>query len=155
MLLVKPTRQEPGYCGPASLKMVLSYYGTEVTEKTLVDDTNCSPQQGVDITDLLRVLEKYGFSGSIKEYAEFSDIAHFISQGIPVIVEWFSNDDGHYSVVVDIDSENIRMIDPELGFVRAMKLDEFYRVWFDFPGNFISDKNTISLRRMLIVEPNQ
>jgi len=35
MLNIKLYRQKPGMCGPASLKMVLEYYGIEKTEDEL------------------------------------------------------------------------------------------------------------------------
>ena len=37
MLNVKPYREKPEYCGPASLKMVLGYYGIEKTEDELAN----------------------------------------------------------------------------------------------------------------------
>ena len=153
MLKVKPVRQQMGLCGPASLKMVLSYYGTEVTESELAEATNCTPEKGVEIDDMRKGVEKYGYRGEVKDFAEFDDIKSSLEEGIPVIVAWFSEDDGHYSVVVDIDSENIRLIDPELGHVRAMKLEKFYRVWFDFPGEYIQRPSEVSVRKMLIIKP--
>ena len=33
MLNVDPFRQKPGYCGPASLKIVLGYLGVKITKK--------------------------------------------------------------------------------------------------------------------------
>jgi len=35
MIKLKPFRQTPGLCGPASLKMVMDYYGVSVSEKEI------------------------------------------------------------------------------------------------------------------------
>ena len=36
MLNITPFRQKPGFCGPASLKMVLDFWGVKITEKKIV-----------------------------------------------------------------------------------------------------------------------
>ncbi|QQS39391.1 C39 family peptidase [Candidatus Woesebacteria bacterium] len=152
MLKVKPFKQETGYCGPASLKIVLDYYGIEVTEKELVDSTDCSVQMGVEAGRLLEAALEYGLEGYIKDFADLTDIKNQVVDKLrPVIVDWFSEDDGHYSVVVDIDDENIYLLDPEMGHVRAMRHTKFYRVWFDFPGDYIKAKDDLTIRRMIVV----
>lgn len=152
MLKIKPFRQQTGYCGPASLKMVLSYYGVNKTEKELTRLTNCTRKWGVEAWKLLDVAQQLGFHGFIKDESTYKDIENYvIKKEIPVIVDWFSEDDGHYSVVVDIDKENIYLMDPELGYVRAMRLKKFWRVWFDFPDEYIKSKDDINIRRMIAI----
>ena len=71
---------------------------------------------------------------------------------IPVIIDWFSTDDGHYCVAVNIDKKNIYMQDPELGDIRKMDLETFKRVWFDFTGNFLKSKDQMVIRRMIVIQ---
>jgi len=152
MLKIKPFRQETGYCGPASLKIVLSYYGIKKSEKEIVKLTECTKEWGVEAWKLLKIAQGLGFHGFVRDESTFDDIKEYvINRQIPVIVDWFSEDDGHYSVVVDIDDENIYLLDPELGYVRAMRLKKFWRVWFDFPDEYIKSKNDLNIRRMIVI----
>lgn len=154
MLKVKPFRQETGYCGPASLKMVLDFFGVVKSEKELVKLTDCRIETGVEAHRLLQTAMDLGFDGFIKDLAELEDLRkQVVERQTPVIVDWFSEDDGHYSVVVDIDEENIYLLDPEIGYVRAMRLKKFFRVWFDFPGEYIRSSDDLNIRRMIVIYP--
>lgn len=155
MLKIKPFRQKTGFCGPASLKMVLSFYGIEKTENELVKMTGCTTEAGVEAPIMVNTAKALGLEGFIVDNASLEDIKKYVLvKQIPVIVDWFSEDDGHYSVVVDIDKENIYLLDPSFGYVRAMRLEKFYRVWFDFPGRFITTKNDLIIRRMIVIYRN-
>lgn len=152
MLNIKPFRQKINYCGPAALKMVLSYYGIEKTEEELAGLAGCTADQGASAQQLISAAKNLGLQGIIKDKASLTEIkACVVDKKIPVIVDWFWQDDGHYSVVVDIDQENIHLLDPGLGHLRAMRLKDFYRVWFDFPGDCIKNKNELILRRMIVI----
>jgi predicted double-glycine peptidase len=152
MLKVLPFRQKPGYCGPASLKIVLGYYGVKKSEKSLVALSGCSMSNGVEAEYLLRAAKKLGLQGFIKDLAEINDLRLYVNEKkVPVIVDWFDGTDGHYSVVVGLDRENIYLQDPSLGHARALKLTTFRRVWFDFPGKFLMSKNDINIRRMIVI----
>lgn len=150
MLKIKPFRQKPGFCGPAALKMVLDYYGISKSEKELAALSGATPTKGVGVQGLLKAAKKFGLRGLVKDFSEIRDIRGYVlKKKIPVIVDWWSVDEGHYSVVVDINKENIYLQDPEWGRVRAMKIQTFKRVWFDFPGDFLRSKIQLNIRRML------
>lgn len=153
MLNIKPFKQTPGFCGPACLKLVLSYYGIEKTEMEIAKLLNFDIKKGTPAKDFVEVANKLGFKAEIKDNCSFEDIKKYLNKKIPVIVDWFLVDEGHYSVVVDIDNENIYLQDPNLGHLRAVNLKTFYRIWFDFPGDFLSKDNLI-LRRMIVIEKN-
>ena len=151
MLNIKPFRQKPGYCGPASLKMVLSYFGVEKSEMSLVRLSKCSKDKGATAENLLKAAKKLGFKGFIKDYSDFKDVKRFLKKKIPVIVDWFSVDEGHYSVVVRVDGKKIYLQDPELGRLKIMKLKEFKTVWFDFPGPFLKSEKDLIIRSMIVI----
>jgi predicted double-glycine peptidase len=151
MLNVKPYRQKAGYCGPASLKMVLGFYGVEKSEQELVKLTGCTKKKGTGAPAILKAARSLGFSGLIKDNCELSDISAFLKIGIPVIIDWFSYDDGHYSVVVALDKNNIFLQDPELGHIQGMNIKTFKRVWFDFQGDFLKSKKDLIVRRMIVL----
>lgn len=152
MINVRPFQQRADYCGPASLKMVLHHFGIEKTEKEIAKKTGTHKALGIEAEDLLKYAKKLGFQGKIKDNSELRDLTHWVKEKkIPVIVEWFSEDDGHFSVVVDIDKENVYIQDPEYGHIRAMSRDYFLRVWFTFPTKYLKKESDLVLRRMLVL----
>ncbi len=154
MLKVRPFRQQKsGFCGPASLKMVLDYYGVKKSEKELAELSGCTISKGVKAEGLLQAAKKLGFKGFIKDFSDIKDLRKYVlKKKIPVIVDWFSTDEGHYSPVVDINQENIYLQDSELRGIRTMKIKTFRRVWFDFSGDFLHSKDEIIIRRMIVID---
>lgn len=153
MIKIKPFSQSPGMCGPASLKMVLSYYNISASESAIAKAAGASRGGGVSAMGLIRAAKKFGFKPYFKKNSTISDLEYFVKKGIPVIVDWFLEDDGHYSVVVDINKKNIMLLDPALGRKRTMPREKFLRVWFDFPGNFIKNSEDLILRAILVLQP--
>ncbi len=153
MIKLKPFRQTPGLCGPASLKMVFDYYGVSVPEKKIAQVAGVSGKKGISAAGLIKAAKYFNFKIFKKEKASLNDIRRFLKEGIPVIVDWFSEDEGHYSVAVGVDKENIVLMDPEAGGIRKIPKEKFVRVWFDFPGEFIKEPKDLVLRLMLAITP--
>ncbi len=152
MLKVKPFKQTTGFCGPASLRMVLDYYDIKKSEKELAKLSGCSKSKGVEAEGLLKAVKKFGLKGFIKDFSKIKDIKKYVQKKkIPVIVDWSSQAEGHYSVVAGIDNKNIYLQDPELGKVRKLKIHDFKRIWFDFPGRFLRSENDIIIRRLIAI----
>ncbi|MBI2668828.1 C39 family peptidase [Candidatus Woesearchaeota archaeon] len=151
MIPVKPFRQKQGLCGIACLKMVLEFYGLKKSERELAKLAQASAA-GVNAEQLVKIVRKLRFRAQVKDFCTLSDIRYFMKRKIPVIVDWFSADEGHYSVVVRINRENIFLQDPELGQLRAMRKKTFKRVWFDFPGDFLRSKEDMVVRRMIVIK---
>ena len=152
MLTLLKFRQGKSSCGPASLKIVLQFFGIKKSEKSLVELTGCTKEKGASGKAILKAAKSLGFKGFIKDSAKIKDIRKYVlERKIPVIVDWFSKDDGHYSVVAHIDKENIYLLDPEFGEIRPIKIDTFKRVWFDFPGDYLKRKSDLILRRIIFV----
>jgi ABC-type bacteriocin/lantibiotic exporter with double-glycine peptidase domain len=147
---VKPFEQTPSYCGAASLHIVLKFYGTDVPEKTLAKLSKTTKKDGTEAPRLLEAAKHYGFDGFYLKDCDISDIKSWIRKGFPVIVEWFSVDDSHFSVVYGIDDKKIYLQDPENGRKKEIDLDIFSQVWFGF-----NKTNQIGLvrRLMLVVYP--
>jgi len=159
MINLKPFRQTPGLCGPVSLKMVLDYYGVSVSEDKIAKIAGATKEKGTSAAGLVKAAKYFGFQVFLKEKGSLDDISYFIKRKIPVIVDWFFRDDGHYSVVVDINKKNIVLMDPTLRkiliYIRRRKISakKFFRIWFDFPGDFIEDPKDLVLRLMLVITP--
>ncbi len=72
---VKPFREtlHADMCGPASLKILLSYYGVDKSEQELAQLANVVPDIGIDDKSIARVAESLGFKVQIKNESNFSD----------------------------------------------------------------------------------
>ena len=127
-------KQSKGYCGPASLKIVLSYYGIDKSEDYLAKLTKTSRIKGCDEENIVRASEKLGLKGYVKQNSSIKEVKELVKKGIPVIVNWFSPEEGgHYSVVVDFDKNNIVLADPHFGELKKHKIGWFEDRWFDMP----------------------
>jgi len=156
MLKIKPFQEtlHAGMCGPASLKMVLNYYGVERSEKELAKLCQHHKEYGVDDGKIKKAAESLGFEVKIKNNSTFGDIKKWLDRKVPVIVNWFTVGrrdyseseiaGGHYSVVAGFDERYIYLQDPEIGKIRRLKRDDFMKVWFDTKGDYITPKDLIS-----------
>lgn len=161
-LLVKPFQEtlNAGMCGPASLKIILAYYGIDKTEKELYKLCGTKRNLGTDDMGLRKAAEHLGFKVKIKNSSSFKDIERWLDKGVPVIVNWFTRGrkdysesdvaDGHYSVVAGIDNKSIYLQDPETGSMRKLDKDDFMTVWFDFAGRYIKP-NELIIRQIIAI----
>lgn len=158
---LKPLNQKPGMCGISSIKMVLDYWGTVITEDELAKIAGASKENGTSKEGFIKIAQHFGFDILVKENSSLADIRFYIKKEIPVIVNWFLKDDGHYSVAVDIDRSNISLADPALrkplisANIRKMSCDKFQRLWFDFPGDYMKGREDLILRLMIVITPKE
>jgi len=162
LLDVKPFQEKLyySYCGPATLKILFSYYGIDKTEKELAKISGWNKVLGIDDRGMKKAAEKLGFKVEIKNNSSYKDIESWLKKSIPVIVNWFTrgrNDypesetaDGHYSVVAGLDDKFIYLQDPEVGKMRKIKRYDFMRVWFDFKGDYIKP-NELIVRQIIVI----
>ena len=139
----------------ASLKMVLDYFGVEISERELIKITGATAKNGTSLAGLKKAAQRLGFKLYFKNNADFEDVKFYLDKKIPPMVDWFSMfggySEGHYSVVVGLDDKFIYLQDPEIARVRKMPREDFKRVWFDFEGDFMKNKKDLILRRMIII----
>jgi len=162
MLKIKPFQEKLNcsYCGPASLKILLSYYGVSKSEKELAVMTGWDKDLGVDDKGIKKAAESLGFKVEVKNNSSFDDIAMWLEKGVPVIVDWFTRGrkdygdsdvaDGHYSVVMGLDDKYIYLQDPEIGKMRKLDREDFMTVWFDFTGKYIKP-NELVIRQIIAI----
>lgn len=149
---VIPYKDTSGYCGPASLKMVLKKYGIDKSEEHLARLSGATKRYGVDDDGMLKAVKKLGFKAIAKEYSTLDEIKSYLKKDIPVIVGWFSVNEGHYSVVVGLDAKNIKIADPEFGKVREMSRKDFEKVWFSYDG-YKMDPSKVNVREIIVIFP--
>lgn len=152
MIKVKPFKQSKGYCGPVSLKILLSHYGINKSESHLAKLTNTSRSKGCYASGLVKAGKKLGFKAYYKDNCSISDLKKLTKQNIPVIVDWFSPEEGgHYSVVVGFEKNKIILVDPHFGKKRKIKIDKFLSRWFDFENDPPKGKSDLILRRIVVI----
>jgi ABC-type bacteriocin/lantibiotic exporter with double-glycine peptidase domain len=147
-------------CGPASLKIVLGYYGIQKSEQELAELVGVTRGIGADDKSITRAAETLGFKTLVKNESDYSDVENWLSKGVPVILNWLTRGrqeyppeemaDGHYSVVSGLDDEYIYLQDPEVGGPRKIARDDFMKVWFDFTGEFIKADELV-IRQMIVI----
>ena len=147
-------------CGPASLKIVLNYYGVNKTEQELAKLAHLIPGLGIDDKGIADAAMALGFNVEIKNEGNLKDIEEWLTKGVPVIVDWFTRGrkdysdsevaDGHYSVVFGLDDTHIYLQDPEIGQERKMSRDDFMKVWFDFSGHILKPEELI-IRQLIAI----
>lgn len=152
-LRIKPLKQTEGFCGPTCLKMIFSYFGVEASANAIAKAAGSTRRYGTPLAGLKKAAKAYGFSLTYKDHSSLKDIRHFLDKNIPVIVAWFYETEGHYSVVTKLDAKKIYMVDPYEGKEISMPTDTFMQIWFDFPYPYPKTKSEIRLRRLIVVQP--
>ena len=167
LLPVQPFQEtlHAGMCGPASLKMILAYYGVEKTEAELAQMCGTNPNLGTDCIGIKNAAERLGFTVEIQSNSTFDDIQKRLDKKVPVIINWFTRGrtdydasevpDGHLSVVVGLDKEHIYLQDPEIGALRKISRDDFLKVWFDFKGEYITSWSDLIIRQLIAIYPQK
>ena len=133
-------------CGPASLKMVLSYYNINKSEKELAKLTKTN-KAGCSEKEIVKTAKSLGLKGKIKQKSTIKELKQLNKKGIPVIVDWFSPEEaGHYSVVVGFNKNNIFLADPHFGKIKQYNLDWFKERWYDI----VNDK--LIIREIIVIQ---
>jgi hypothetical protein len=154
LLKVPPVAQAPGMCGPASVRAVLEYYGDERTEAFLAGLMGATPDDGVEAPVMVEAVKGLGYGAYWRDETPIDDVRRLVmDERTPVIVDWFSTNMGHYSVVVGIDENFVYLQDPEIRGLRAITLEEFVNVWFDFAETPPTGASYFG-RRIIVVKPN-
>jgi ABC-type bacteriocin/lantibiotic exporter with double-glycine peptidase domain len=149
-----------GMCGPASLKIILSYYGIDKSEAELAKMCGTVSDLGTNERGIKNAAESLGLHVQIKDHSSFDDIEEWLQKDVPVIVNWFTRGrvdytdsdvaDGHYSVVCGLDDNYIYLQDPEIGSMRKLEKEDFMTVWFDFTGKNIMPDELI-IRQIIAI----
>lgn len=150
---VPTVKQSPGMCGPASVKAVLEFYGDDFSEEELADLMGATANDGVEAPAMVQALNLLGYDAYYRDNVTLDEVRTLVEDTrTPVIVDWFSFTMGHYSVVVGVDDDFIYLQDPELAGLRAVTLENFVNMWFDF-SEYPPNAETFYGRRIVVVTP--
>lgn len=152
MLKVPAYLQTPSFCGPACLRMVFAYYGIPIRESTIATIAKSSREEGTPAENMVEAARHFNFHARLIDNNSISKIQEFLRKKVPVIVNWWSGDDGHYSVVVGLGRTHIHLRDPERKALHRIKREVFERCWFDFEVGKSPRRSNLILQRMIVIE---
>jgi predicted double-glycine peptidase len=141
-------------CGPASLRMVFGYYGTMLSEKDIAEICDHTYELGCKSEDMACAAESLGFKVYMKNNSTIEEVVRLIDANVPVIVDWFCGDppEGHSSVVIGYNDENLFILDPYLEEMRVVSKYDFRRCWFDFYETPITPQN-LYVGQIIVIRP--
>jgi len=140
-------QKEKWSCGPTALKILLHYLGIRKTEKELFKLSQTTPRLGTHHLQIIKVLKDLGFKVKYGEWGDFRLLNYLVNErNLPVIVDWFLEDEGHYSVVCGLNKRFIWLADPAIGKIRKMPWEKFLKVWFDFEEEYLTKKKNLVVR---------
>jgi predicted double-glycine peptidase len=133
MGIVPHTQQTTDFtCGPSCLNSALLYWGIRSPGEhilgTQLGTTYLTPPGPEHIANVAR---SYGLYAQTRVGLSFLDLVRYVRQGETVIVTWFYEDTGHYTLVTGMDENYIYMMDPwrqEPTF--AFPISYFLRNWY-------------------------
>jgi hypothetical protein len=143
LLPVTARAQPNGYtCGPASLGILLTFYGRNVDTETAGKAVHVT-EDGVDPEDLVKGAEELGFDVSARYNASHNDVVAALTAEKPVIIDYQASygpdddpneDSGHYSVVVASDETDLLIVDcseTNPYHLRIIPRDKLADIWWD------------------------
>lgn len=144
-LTLPDVRQSTGHtCGAAALQAVLAYYGVEAREDRLAAELASTPENGTTPENIARVAQGHGIQARLRFGLTLVDLANSVRAGAPVLVmiqAWgnlghtpYADDweDGHYVVVVAVETATIVVEDPSLlGSRGVLSHADFAARWHD------------------------
>lgn len=118
-LEVPYVKQVSNFCGPASLAMVLRYWGKETSQYDLAEHIQPFPKKGLSGLQLKELAEKSRFS-AFSFAGQTEDILNHLRQGRPLIVALGPSllaSSNHYVVLVGWDEPSRKWVfhDPAVG----------------------------------------
>jgi len=127
-------KQDTGYtCGPTSLQMVFSFFGSFMSEADLADLAETNEIIGTDHHNMIEVARLGGFYCYVNDTSSLLEVESFIDRGFPVIVDFVEpvTEEAHYAVVVGFSKGSIVLNDPANGKDFKLSEDDFSLRWHD------------------------
>lgn len=143
------TQVTDSHCGPAVLAMLLSYLDIHVGQGEIAAAAEVEhklEEHGMNIQEMKKAIQIIAPEATFwyKDKSTKEELDYLLhTKRYPVGVEWqgifyeySDEDDGHYSIVVDIDIENDQIFiadpfEPFSGGDREFKLHKFLKRWWD------------------------
>ena len=121
-------------CGPASVSMVLAYYGQAVSQATAQAALRAPKEWGMLPGAVPPYVNGFDLEARILDHGTADDLKALLKRGVPVIVaQWLTEQQPipHYRVVIGYDDtqEEFFVNDGVLGFGKAIGYQDFDSLW--------------------------
>lgn len=119
-------------CGIASVKMLLGFYGMDVSYEELGREINTTVD-GTNWEDINKYLETLDNVKSLEFEYNLDKAKEYLEKGIPLLINWNVDEEdvnSHYSILIAIDKNTVWMLDPEeKKSLSEYSLDYFLPCW--------------------------
>ena len=125
-------KQQTDYtCGPASLRMVLEYFGRSVTEEELSPLLGTNDVMGTERDRMSEIIKTHELVPYERTDATLDDVKHLLSHAMPVIVRFLEQEQNsdHYGVVTGLNDTHITINDPWSGANVIHEIGIFLMRW--------------------------
>lgn len=167
-LSVPLMRQKKNECGPTALRIVLKYFGEDISQKEIISKVGGIKKYGVKTVDLAGAVEDLGFKVHCYSYnkkmsagkakirkPKKSDIVKFLKKKLPVILAVRSSllfgrktsTPGHFIVITKYENGKFWYNDPRDGKNHKIDEEDLMFAWF----NNVLDSSAY----LLVLEPRQ
>ena len=147
---ITPINEREGQCGVATLKMLLKKFGIEKTTEEIHELLEFK-NNGTSAEQMVSAAQKAGLNAFVMESGTIGILKSFTDIGFPVAVDWFSEDDGHWSIITKVTDKSVWMIDPEGARIRRFTHEKFLRIWFDYHHEYPLHSMDFVIRQMVII----
>lgn len=136
-------------CGPATLSMLLDFYGVNITQQQIADQLRpynntqgYNDDKSVTLDELASFARKQNMVTFKRANGDLDKIKKLITNGMPVItITWIDDKGGfgHYRIIKGYDDlkQEIIQDDSIFGQGKKVKYDEFMRLWQVFNYDYL------------------
>lgn len=155
---MRPREQRTGYtCGPAALAGVLEAFGMPTDEDALAALAGTSADRGTSAGGLVEAACAMGLEAMAVRELTVEDAADLLSAGVQVVACVQApragslgpdEDASHWVVVLGVDGEVVRMMDPSVGTAHVeMACDDFGARWYGYDDGEVVDGVAVLVAR--------
>ncbi len=120
-------------CGAACFDSMFKYFkGDSPGEMYFANELETIRLGYTPPIHIVNLAKKYGFICDMIEGAVISDFIEPLTKNEVIFVTWWDEDAGHYSLVKNLESDCITLMDPwlaRLGLDNQMSITEFEKRW--------------------------
>lgn len=132
-------QKKDGWCGPAALCYALHDQGVDVSQDELAKESGTTVSDGVDPYPLEKVAKAHGMETVVLRGGDpnqqLGTMSSYLDNGWSVILDYLqgeSYEDGHYSVLLDVSRDSVRIFDPSNeGSEKTLDRENFIEHWKD------------------------
>jgi ABC-type bacteriocin/lantibiotic exporter with double-glycine peptidase domain len=132
-----PESKNEGWCGVSSLCFVAKRLSVPYYPNELARTMKTTEKEGTSHINMLLGARSLGlYARQVSDIPIEALIVIKKSRRYQIIVNWMDGknyeEDGHYSILEDIDNKLTVLQDSTWGEIRAMRNETFDKLWFDF-----------------------